>query len=239
MVTVKKHLYDVNERRRKNEEKKQRKRSHDKKKPGHINGTCIKLVSPLPMLYSVVRISFECVCVCKYLCRFFHPIHVWQSFCSSIYVHSHFVLFSTLHSYCNKFSGETLNINLLFCWLRLFYYPVLSFIWLVNSSGWGDSISNGSRHGCWQCMSDSITIGERTCTKRKRDREKEERKKNEHHISVWTRKWFAIYQNVLALATCTFWIQHANKKKRNSMQDNVPFDTYNLWRLVFHFISSD
>lgn len=43
------------------------------------------------------------------------PIYAWQSLCSSIYVHSHFRYFSTLHSVCNKFSGETLNINLLLC----------------------------------------------------------------------------------------------------------------------------
>lgn len=120
-------------------------------------GTCIKLVLTLSMLcYSILSLSTHAH---TYIYRcLISAIYVWQSLCSSIYVHSHFRYFSTLHSVCNKFSGETLNINLLLCpffalSLSLFLtFPSFGFwfcvyVWFMKA-----------RHGCWQCMNDSETV---------------------------------------------------------------------------------
>lgn len=92
--------------------------------------TCIKLVWTSPMLFSMF--AYRC------LFPFMHGNH----FASSIYVHSHFRHFRH-YTECNKFSGKTLNINLLL-WVGFLVVDLAV-------------LSMKCRHGCWQNMSDSGT----------------------------------------------------------------------------------
>lgn len=112
---------------------KNRERERATQKNGNSKmGTCIKLVLTLSMLcYSILSLSLSTHAhIYAYIYRcLISTIYVWQSLCSSIYVHSHFRYFSTLHSVCNKFSGETLNINLLLC--PFFSFSISLFLHLV------------------------------------------------------------------------------------------------------------
>lgn len=99
-------------------------------------GTCIKLVLTSPMWFHCF--SYR---VCEFSSHFFVCSRIYvrcilESFysCRFMSVVSHFRYFQP-YTRCNKFSGETLNINLLLC-------PFFPFIWL-----WFVNI----RHGCWQC----------------------------------------------------------------------------------------
>lgn len=160
------------------------------------------------MLCSVVRTSPVYVSFLSF--RSTYGNHFARRFMSI-----HILRYFRPYTQCNKFPGETLNINLLLCWLRLFFL-FLSFIWLVNSTS-----SNSSRHGCWQCMNDSGTIGERAG------------KKWASHFCM--NKQMVCYISECARAGDMHFSNSTFRKKL--MQDNVPFDTHNLWRLLFHFIS--
>lgn len=136
---------------------------------------------------------------------------------------SHFRYFQP-YTRCNKFSGETLNINLLLCPFFSLHLALvcehqtrmLAVPWMTCGTFW----------------------------------EKLTHTKNTEHYTFFTRvcacctsKWSHIYQWAAGVGAWPNWAMNVTCTFRfnipNSMQDNVPFDTHihNLWRLLFHFIS--
>lgn len=109
VVTVKKFLCDVNERKR------SKKNESAKKWVYKWNMHKIS--------FYVANVIFRCSHIAG-VCRFFFPSTYGNHFARR-FMSIHILCYFRPYTQCNKFPGETLNINLLLCWLRLFCHSIL------------------------------------------------------------------------------------------------------------------